>query len=60
MTLTVFRAGLALIMISWPVKGFLPRRALVAGFFTTLTFMSPGIENSLADFSDFLMIALSS
>jgi hypothetical protein len=58
-TLTVFRAGLALIMISSPVKGFLPRRALVAGFLTTLTFIRPGIENSLADFRDFLMIPLS-
>jgi len=44
--LTTRRAGLALIMISSPVKGLMPLRALVAGFFTTLIFMRPGTVNT--------------
>jgi hypothetical protein len=30
-TLTTLRAGLALNMVGWPVKGLMPSRALVAG-----------------------------
>ena len=35
-------AGLALKTIGSPVKGFLPSRSLVAGFFTTRNFAKPG------------------
>ena len=38
--------GLALIMISSPVKGLMPLRALVAGFLTTTNLAKPGSMNS--------------
>ena len=38
-TLTALEAGLALNIMSSPVKGFRPLRALVAGFFFTVIFM---------------------
>lgn len=41
-TLTTLRAGLALNVVSWPVKGLMPLRALVAGLRTTVTFIRPG------------------
>jgi len=41
-TFTTLRAGLALNIISSPVKGFVPLRALVAGFLMTLIFINPG------------------
>src|SRR5690606_6910921 len=44
-TLTVLEAGLALNIISSPVNGFTPLRALVAGFFTTRIFSRPGNVN---------------
>src|SRR5690606_14823561 len=44
-TLTVFDAGLALNIISSPVKGFTPFRAFVAGFLTTRIFRRPGRVN---------------
>ena len=40
-TRTLRLAGLALIMISSPVKGLRPLRAFVAGRLTVLSFMSP-------------------
>src|SRR5262245_21076829 len=40
--LTIFRAGLALNIISSPVKGLVPLRALVAGFLITTNFAKPG------------------
>src|SRR5689334_19665660 len=39
---TILRAGLALNIISSPVKGLVPLRALVAGFLTTTNFAKPG------------------
>ena len=38
MTLTAFLAGFALKTVSSPVKGLMPLRALVAGFFYDLYF----------------------
>src|SRR5690606_25236500 len=49
-TLTMVRAGLALNMISSPVKGLTPLRALVAGFFTVVIFIRPGTVNSPTPF----------
>ena len=43
--LTTLRAGLALKIVSSPVKGLIPFRALVAGFRLTSIFMSPGRMN---------------
>src|SRR5437764_1338587 len=40
--LTIFRAGLALNIISSPLKGLMPLRALVAGFLITTNFANPG------------------
>jgi hypothetical protein len=39
---TTFLAGLALKVVSSPVKGLIPLRALVAGFRTTVIFVRPG------------------
>lgn len=44
-TFTTFRAGFALNMAGSPVKGFMPLRALVAGFRTTLILSRPGKVN---------------
>ena len=44
-TLTTLRAGLALNIISSPVKGLTPLRALVAGLRFTRIFMRPGTVN---------------
>src|SRR5258705_11107189 len=41
-TLTTLRAGLALNICSILVKGFIPLRALTAGFWTMITFIRPG------------------
>src|SRR6185312_10072123 len=43
---TILRAGLALNIISSPVKGLVPLRALVAGFLTTTNLAKPGTRNS--------------
>src|SRR6476646_2138192 len=40
--LTIFRAGFALNIIGSPVKGFVPLRALVAGFLITRNLANPG------------------
>ena len=48
---TILRAGLALNIISAPVNGFLPMRALVAGFFTTTNLAKPGTTNTPVFFS---------
>src|SRR6478672_5933781 len=42
---TLRLAGLALNIIFSPVNGLMPSRALVAGFFTTLSLSSPGSVN---------------
>src|SRR5262249_47278641 len=42
---TILRAGLALNIISSPVKGLVPLRALVAGFLTTTNLAKPGTRN---------------
>src|SRR5262249_14071398 len=44
-TRTFLLAGFALNVIFSPVKGLTPSRALVAGFFTTLSFIRPGTVN---------------
>src|SRR5690606_18480221 len=44
-TFTVFDAGFALKIIFSPVNGFVPSRALVAGFFTTRILSRPGRVN---------------
>src|SRR5882672_690215 len=44
-TRTFLLAGLALNVIFSPVKGLMPSRAFVAGFFTTFNFISPGNVN---------------
>ena len=41
-TRTFLLAGLALNVIFSPVKGLMPSRAFVAGFFTTFSFMQAG------------------
>lgn len=46
--LTAVLAGLALNMVSSPVKGLMPLRALTAGLRTVMTFIRPGIVNSPA------------
>src|SRR5690625_1622114 len=43
-------AGLALNVVSSPVKGLMPLRALVAGFLTVLILSRPGSTNSPAPF----------
>jgi len=43
---TFLEAGLPLMIMASPVKGFLPGRSLVAGFFTALSLSRPGITNS--------------
>ena len=43
---TIFRAGFALNIISSPVKGLVPLRALVAGFLMTTNFANPGTRNT--------------
>src|SRR5438128_3566140 len=43
---TILRAGLALNIISSPVKGLVPLRALVAGFLTTTNLAKPGTRNT--------------
>jgi len=40
--LTIFRAGLALNIIGSPLNGFVPFRALVAGFLMTTSLANPG------------------
>src|SRR6201996_1848657 len=42
---TFLLAGLALNIIFSPLNGLMPSRALVAGFFTTFIFRSPGMVN---------------
>src|SRR5439155_10917992 len=42
---TIFRAGLALNIISSPVNGLVPLRALVAGFLMTTNLAKPGTRN---------------
>ena len=49
--LTIFRAGLALNIIGSPVKGFVPARALVAGFLITTNLANPGSKKTPAFFS---------
>src|SRR5450759_5396627 len=44
--LTIFRAGLALNIIGPPVNGFVPWRALVAGFLMTTNFANPGTRKT--------------
>src|SRR6266404_7025860 len=44
--LTIFRAGLALNIIDSPVNGFVPWRALVAGFLITTNFANPGTRKT--------------
>lgn len=44
-TLTTVFAGLALKVVSSPVKGFVPLRAFVAGFFWVVIFINPGRVN---------------
>src|SRR5665811_2027890 len=48
---TIFRAGLALNIISSPVKGLVPLRALVAGFLMTTNFAKPGTRKTPFFFS---------
>src|SRR6202030_3070597 len=48
---TILRAGLALNIISSPVNGLVPLRALVAGFLTTTNFAQPGSRNTPDFFS---------
>ena len=43
--LTPVLAGLALTQVSYLVKGLMPRRALIAGLRTVVTFISPGRVN---------------
>src|SRR6476619_415097 len=45
-TLMTLRAGLALNMTSSLVKGLIPLRALVAGFWITVIFIRPGTANT--------------
>src|SRR3981189_219794 len=49
--LTIFRAGLALNIIGSPLNGFVPWRALVAGFLTTTNLAKPGTRNTPVFFS---------
>src|SRR5277367_2229749 len=42
---TFLLAGLALNVIFSPLKGLMPSRALVAGFFTTFILSKPGMVN---------------
>jgi hypothetical protein len=49
--LTIFRAGLALNIIGSPLKGFVPARALVAGFFMTTNLANPGTRKMPVFFS---------
>ena len=49
--LTIFRAGLALYIIGSPLKGFVPARALVAGFFMTTNLANPGNRKTPVFFS---------
>src|ERR1700752_872075 len=56
---TFLLAGLALNIIFSPVKGLTPSRALVAGFFTTFIFRSPGSVNSPPPRRLFLITPLS-
>src|ERR1700739_1278169 len=49
--LTIFRAGLALNIIGSPVNGFVPARALVAGFLITTNLANPGTRKTPAFFS---------
>jgi hypothetical protein len=50
--LTIFRAGLALNIIGSPLKGFVPARALVAGFLMTTNLTNPGTSKKLKSLSD--------
>jgi hypothetical protein len=52
------RAGFALNVVSSPVKGLTPLRALVAGFLTTLILIKPGRLNmpALRDFRVFAIM----
>src|SRR5688500_10045226 len=49
-TLMTLRAGLALNICSCLVKGLIPLRALVAGFWITLIFIRPGTANTPGPF----------
>src|SRR6266851_6964784 len=49
--LTIFRAGLALNIIGCPLKGFVPSRALVAGFLITTNLANPGSKKTPPFFS---------
>jgi hypothetical protein len=49
--LTILRAGLALNIIGSPLKGFVPLRALVAGFLMTTNLAKPGTRKTLFFFS---------
>ena len=51
-TFTVLLAGLALNIISSPVNGLMPLRALTAGFFLTVIFSMPGNVTFATDSSD--------
>ena len=44
--LSTLRAGLALNTVGSLVKGLMPWRAFVAGFFTTMNLASPGTTNA--------------
>ena len=44
--LTIFRAGFTLKVVGSLVKGLMPWRAFVAGFFTTMNLASPGTTNA--------------
>src|SRR5215831_18797279 len=56
---TFLLAGLALNIIFSPVKGLIPSRALVAGFFTTLNLHNPGKVKRPLPFRLFLMTPFS-
>src|SRR3569833_1459240 len=58
-TRTFLLAGFALNVIFSPVKGLMPSRALVAGFFTTFNFISPGLVNKPLPRRLFLITPLS-
>src|SRR5690348_8122482 len=58
-TRTFLLAGLALNIIFSPVKGLIPSRAFVAGFFTTFIFSRPGMVKRPLLFRLFLITPLS-
>src|SRR5205823_4376419 len=55
-TLITRRAGLALNITSCLVKGLIPMRALVAGFWITVIFIKPGTTNMPGPFLPILFL----